>query len=103
MRESEDYQIAMEGVEIGKSYLDYEYDLGFTKGYTNCYEVNKEYLEWQNPEDVELVDGKIYIIKSKQLQYIFIGTFDSKNQDFTSFDLMYCFDISQVLIKKIEV
>lgn len=53
----------------------------YENGYEDCYETHKEYLKWQKLEDVELEDGKMYLIK-KDNEIPFVAYWDKKTDGF---------------------
>lgn len=56
MRESKEYKKAQEKTVLDVNEI-------FIEGYEDCYETHKQFLEWQKPEDVELVDDTMYLMK----------------------------------------
>lgn len=102
MRESKEYERAkFHGTTIESEVY---YDKGFVEGYENCYETHKPFLEWQKPEDVELENGKKYLVKYTKDNVTdwdtFVAKYDKEKSCF--YDEQGC-RYKSLLIKQIEV
>lgn len=107
MRESKEYERAkFHGTTIESEVY---YDKGFVEGYENCYETHKPFLEWQKPEDVELENGKTYLIKINDTSAeseVYSAMYEASKKEFclhTFWTEPMFYELHEVLIKQIEV
>ena len=120
MRESKEYKYA-ESLDIRKltdqeyanikNFRDIIHNNGYVQGYENCFDTHKEYLEWQKPEDVELVDNEFYLVKD-QNQQLYLCKFIQDPDWYDNIPILKGFEGTEIiieltrpniLIKKIEV
>lgn len=102
MRESEVYKKIQDNVRSGEEYLNRSHHCGFLQGYQHKHEVDKEYLEWQKPKDVELEHMKKYLAKTKENGDYYLVHYNANAKWFYCED-GYAFKKNDILIKKIEV